>query len=88
MKVITVAEAEGRLAEIIYAVTQGESIVLRDGDQEVCLSLPEPTGIDLDEDGPEMEAELLKAAKGPFTPYSHSDLRQYTEELIQKHITP
>ena len=38
MKVITVAEAEGRLAEIIYKVMNGEGIVLKDGDREVCLT--------------------------------------------------
>jgi len=84
MKVITVAEAEGRLSEIIYAVSQGESIVLKDGNREVCLSLHEPGELNLAEDSPELEAELLKAANGPFTPYSHAELRQYTEDLIQK----
>jgi hypothetical protein len=85
MKVITVAEAEGRLSEIIYAVSQGESIILKDGDREVCLNLHEPGELNLDEDSPELEAELLKAADGPFKPYSHDELHAIAERVLARH---
>lgn len=40
--------------------------------------------LDPEVDSPELEAELLKAAKGPFTPYSPEEMRAECEELIQR----
>jgi hypothetical protein len=37
--------------------------------------------IDPEVDGPKLEAELLKAASGPFTPFAREDLRQACEEI-------
>lgn len=85
MKVITVAEAEGRLAELIYAASQGEQIVLKDGDREVCLNRYEPGELDLNEDSPELEAELLKAADGPFAPYSRDETQRILQKAISDH---
>lgn len=68
MKILNVSEAQGHLPRIIAEVNEGELVVLKDGDQEVTLY---PVGpLDLEQDTPELEAELLKAADGPFTPYS------------------
>lgn len=40
--------------------------------------------LDLDVDSPELEAELLQAADGPFTPFSPNDLRKECEESVLK----
>jgi hypothetical protein len=37
--------------------------------------------LDLELDSPELEAELLKAAKGPFTAFSPDDWRQACEQV-------
>jgi antitoxin (DNA-binding transcriptional repressor) of toxin-antitoxin stability system len=85
MKVISVTEAQTRLPEIIYEVSQGECIVLKDGDREVTLISRESGELNLDEDSPELEAELLKAAKGPFTPYSPENLTKITQRVLEKY---
>ena len=85
MKVITVAEAEGQLSQIIYAVSQGESIILKDGDREVCLSAHEPGELNLDEDSPELEAELLKSADQVPEPFSMDELRAIGRRVLRRH---
>ena len=40
--------------------------------------------LDPEMDSPELEAELLKAARGPFTPFAPDDLRQACEEIARK----
>jgi hypothetical protein len=83
MRTFTVAEAQKQLSQIIADVNRGEYIVLSDGDQKVTLC---PGGIiDPEEDSPELEAELLKAANGPFTPYSHKDLEEIGRKILEKH---
>lgn len=83
MKTFTVAEAQKQLSQIIADVNRGEYIVLSDGDQKVTLC---PGGvIDLEEDSPELEAELLKAADGPFTEYSPEALEEIGKGIIEKH---
>lgn len=73
MKTIPIQEAEGKLGELIAEACRGEVIVLKDGDRVVTL---EPgIGLDLDLDSRELEAELLKAASGPFSPYSKEEMR-------------
>jgi hypothetical protein len=52
--------------------------VLTDGDKQVTLA---PRVLDLEEDSPELEAELLKAANGPFTPYSPEEMRAACEKI-------
>jgi len=39
----------------------------------------------LEEDSPELEAELLKAANGPFKPYRESELREIADRALQEH---
>jgi hypothetical protein len=56
--------------------------VLTDGDRRVTL---EPgVALDLEEDSPELEAELLKAANGPFSPYHESELREITDRVLHE----
>jgi antitoxin (DNA-binding transcriptional repressor) of toxin-antitoxin stability system len=83
MKTISVGEAQGQLARLIYEVNQGEIIVIKDGDQEATLYAA--STLDPEVDSPELEAELLKAAKGPFTPYSSDEMRAIGEQIIREH---
>ena len=85
MKVITVAEAEGRLPEIIYKVMNGEAIVLKDGEREVCLTPRNISELDLEEDSAELEAELLKSADQVSAPFSIDELRAVGKRLIREH---
>jgi len=82
MKAIPVEEAQGQLGQLIAEACRGEVIVLTDGDKRVTL---EPgVAPDLEEDSPELETELLKAAKGPFTPYSSEEMRAACEKVIRE----
>jgi antitoxin (DNA-binding transcriptional repressor) of toxin-antitoxin stability system len=80
MKTLTVREAEGQLANLIKEAHAGNVIVLKDGDKEVWLTPEQP--LDPEVDSPELEAELLKAIDGPFTPYSDEEMRRIGERII------
>ena len=82
MKAISIREAEGQLGQLVAEACRGETIVLTDGDNEVTLS-PRPF-LDLEEDSPELEAELLKAANGPFSPYHESELREIADGVLRE----
>ena len=81
MKAIPVQEAQGQLGQLIADACRGEVIVLTDGDKQVTLEPGVP--LDLEKNSPELEAELLKAAKGPFTPYSSEEMRAACEQVIR-----
>ncbi|MEO7297491.1 MAG: hypothetical protein ABI042_02815 [Verrucomicrobiota bacterium] len=40
--------------------------------------------VDLEQDSPELAAELLKAADAPFTPYSRHDLHEIAEQVLRE----
>lgn len=83
MKAIPVQEAQGQLGELIAKACRGEVIVLTDGDKRVTL---EPgVALDLEEDSPELEAELLKAANGPFTPLREGELQEIADRALREH---
>ncbi|MEI9961950.1 MAG: hypothetical protein WDM76_12700 [Limisphaerales bacterium] len=82
MKAISIREAQSQLGELIAQACRGETIVLTDGDNEVTLS-PRPF-LDLEEDSPELEAELLKAVNGPHSPYSSEEMRAACERVIRE----
>ncbi len=83
MKAITIQEAQGQLGQLIAKACRGELIVLTDGDKSVTL---DPGGsLHLEEDSPELEAELLKAANGPFTPLREGELRELADRALQEH---
>jgi hypothetical protein len=65
MKSVSVREAEGQLGQLVAEACRGETIVLTDGDKQVTLA---PRGLDLEEDSPELEAELLEAVEGHTRP--------------------
>lgn len=79
MKTLSVIEAQGQLPQLVAEAMGGETIVLKDGDRAVTLSPGHP--LDLEEGSPELAAELMKAAKGPFTPYSRADLEAVAERV-------
>ena len=54
------------------AVDNAETIPVRESD------------LDPEVDSPELEAELLKAAKGPFTPFAPEDLREACEQIARE----
>lgn len=83
MKAISIREAEGQLGQLVAEACRGETIVLTDGDNEVTLS-PRPF-LDLEEDSPELEAELLKAANGPFRPFHEGELREIADKALREH---
>jgi antitoxin (DNA-binding transcriptional repressor) of toxin-antitoxin stability system len=82
MKTISIREAEVQLGRLVAEACRGETIILTDGENEVTLS-PRPA-LDLEEDSPELEAKLLKAANGPFTPYSSEEMRAACEKIIRE----
>ena len=82
MKAVTVREAQTRLGELIAEACRGELIVLTDGNKQVTLEPRVP--LDLDEDSPELEAELLKAIDGPFEPYASEEMRAIGERIIRE----
>jgi antitoxin (DNA-binding transcriptional repressor) of toxin-antitoxin stability system len=81
VKAISIREAQGQLGELIAQACRGETIVLTDGNNEVTLA---PHVLDLEEDSPELEAELLKAASGPFRPYHESELREIADRVLRE----
>ena len=82
MKTLTVREAQGHLAELIAEAHEGAVIVLTDGGKQVWLDTHKP--LDLETDSPELEAELLKAIDGPYTPYSSNEMRAIGERILQE----
>ena len=82
MKAISVREAQTKLGELIAEACRGELIVVTDGNRRVALEPRVP--MDLDEDSPELEAELLKAVDGPFSPYSSEETRALGERIIRQ----
>jgi hypothetical protein len=47
------------------------------------LLLDSRPALDPEVDSPELEAELLKAADGPFTPFSIEEMREECERIIR-----
>ena len=83
MKTLTVSEAQGQLAQLIAAAHRGESIVVSDGER--CVEFAPKTGLDLEEDSPELEAELLKAVEGPHAPLAKGELRAIADQVLRSH---
>ncbi len=84
MKTFTVGEAQGQLADLIAEAHQGEVIILTDGEKQVWLDTQKP--LDLETDNPELEAELLRAIDGPFSPYSSDEMHSIGERIIKEKL--
>lgn len=82
MKTLTVQQAQTQLGQLIAEANHGSVIVLTDGAQQVTLS--PGAALDMEQDSPELEAELLKGVAGPFTPYSSEEMRGIVERIIRE----
>ena len=82
MKTLTVQEAQAQLSQLIAEANDGDVIVLTDGRQKVTLQ--PGAALNLEEDSPELEAELLKSVDGPYTPYSTEETRRIIERIIRE----
>jgi PHD/YefM family antitoxin component YafN of YafNO toxin-antitoxin module len=83
MKAVSAKEAKEHFEQLIEEASRGELIVITNGDKKVTLA-PNYMFLDLEEDSPELEAELLKAVNGPHSPYSSEEMRAACEEIIRK----
>jgi len=85
MKTVTVTAAHPELRRLVEEAYRGEEVVLAYGDKKVRLERYVPAAgpreLDLEEDSPELEAELLRAVRGPFTPYSNKDMELIAERV-------
>jgi len=82
MKTLTIREAQNQLGELIAEAHQGGIIVLTDGSRKVWLDTRAP--LDPEEDSAELEEELLKAADGPFKPYSPEKMQAVCERVARE----
>ena len=83
MKAVSIQEAAGQLERLVAEACDGETIVLTDGERRVTLEPGAP--LDLEEDSPELEAELLKAVNGPHAPMRENELREIAEQALREH---
>lgn len=83
MKAVTILEAQGQLGRLIAEACRGELVVLTDGDKQVALEPRDP--LHLEEDSAELEAELLRAVKGPHSPFGEGDLRDLADKTLAEH---
>lgn len=88
MKTVTVHVAKEQFSRIIAEAHRGDVVILTDGERQITLEASGGNGaaldLDLENDSPELAAELLKAAKGPFTPYSRRDLENVAEQVLRE----
>jgi hypothetical protein len=82
VKAISIREAEGQLGQLVAEACRGETIVLTDGDNRVTLA---PRVLDLEDDSPELEAELLKAVNGPHSPWKPEEFREIADKALREH---
>lgn len=82
MKAIPVQEAQGQLGQFIAEACRGELIVLTDGDKKVTLEPGVP--LDLEEDSPELEAELSKAVNEPHSPWKPQEFREIADRALRE----
>ena len=89
MKTLTVQLAKEQFSKILTEAHRGDVIVLTDGERRMELEATPPHGgainLNLDEDSPGLEAELLKAVQGSHAPFSESELRSIADRARQEH---
>jgi len=85
MKTVNVTAAQPELRKLVEEAFRGTPVVLAYGEKRVRLERYVPDGgaveLDLEQDSAELEEELLKAVRGPFTPYSRQDLEAIAERV-------
>jgi hypothetical protein len=83
MKAVSMQEAKDQLEKLIEEASHGELIEITNGDKKVTLA-PNYMFLGLEEDSPELEAELLKAVNGPHSPYSSEEMRAACEKILRE----
>ena len=88
MKTLNISEAQNQLRQLIQEAHDGGVVVLADGDKLVKLAPYDPSqprfDLDLEEDSPELEAEVLKAVQGPHAPYSHDEMKAILARVVEE----
>ena len=89
MKTLTVHVAKEQMSQLLGEAHRGDLVVLTDGERRMELEATPPGGgaldLDLEEDSPELEAELVKAVKGPHAPFSEAELRGLADRALAEH---
>ncbi|PWU13264.1 MAG: hypothetical protein C5B50_19695 [Verrucomicrobia bacterium] len=90
MKTVNITADQPELRKLVEQACDGEPVILAYGDKKVKLEPFVAVGgavdLDLQEDSPELEAELLKAVRSPLTPYSRRDLDEIEEQVGHSEI--
>jgi hypothetical protein len=85
MKTVIVTTDHPQLRELVEEAYNGGEVILALGEKKVKLERYHPAGgaatHNLEEDGSELEAELLSAVRSSFTPYSRRDLEGIAERV-------
>jgi len=78
MRTVRVTGTQPELRKLVEEAFAGAQVVLAYGDKRVKLERYTPASgaadLDLQADSAELEAELLKAVRGTFSPYSREEL--------------
>jgi hypothetical protein len=82
MKTIAVSEAKPQLAKLVQQVQRGAPVILVQGDKLAKLERYEL--LDPEFDGPELEAMLLDAVRGPHAPYSQKEMRSILDNVVSR----
>ena len=89
MKTLTVQLGKEQLTQLLTEAQNGDVIVLTDGERRMSVEASPPHGgaldLNLEEDSPELEAELLKAVNGPHAPLLESELREIADRALNEH---
>ena len=85
MKTISVTKEQPELRKLVEEAYGGAEVILSYGEKMVRLQRYEPDAggveFDLEEDSPELEAELLKGLHSSHSPYSREDLEAIAERV-------
>jgi hypothetical protein len=91
MKTLTVQLPKEQFSHLLMEAHRGDVIVLTDGERRMELEATPPhggaLGLNLEEGSPELEAELLKAVRGPHAPLAEPELRALADQALQEHRT-
>jgi hypothetical protein len=77
MKSVTVQIEKDEFDRVLKQASPGDAVILTDGDRQIRFP-----AFDVNEDSPELEAELLKAVDGPFSDYSRAELEAITARVL------
>jgi hypothetical protein len=71
---------------ISCGTTRGDALAKMKTPATRILDGPPNATLDLEEDSSELEAELLKAANGPFTLWCPEELREIADRALREHL--